>query len=213
MKRKILYIIIFVVILLFGLIYFLNVRINLNLKLQGDLNLQKFEVLDSFTDAKAASELGNYIFLMSPSPNDDNNNWYENPSFLFVTDQEYNILNVVKLNGYFEEMSLEGNKLYLYTKDIKENDYINKLDTPVQMSATYQDGKYSNFKASSDDVSDIASPVVGLTPNQITLIDQNQVLSLEDPKFTFNNHEYYIVDFVQNINSIQTEAIKESNQK
>lgn len=209
MKRKILYIIILVVILLFGLIYFLNVRINL--KLQGDLNLQKFEVLDSFTDAKAASELGNYIFLMSPSPNDDDNNWYENPSFLFVTDQEYNILNVVKLNGYFEEMSLEGDKLVLFTKDIKENDYINKLDTPVQMSATYQDGKYSNFKASSDDVSDIASPVVGLTPNQITLIDQNQVLSLEDPKFTFNNHEYYIVDFVQNINSIQTEAIKESN--
>lgn len=213
MKRKILYIIISVVILLFGLIYFLNVRINLNLKLQGDLNLQKFEVLDSFADAKAASELGNYIFLMSPSPNDDDNNWYENPSFLFVTDQEYNILNVVKLSGYFEEMSLEGDKLILYTKDIKENDYINKLDTPVQMSATYQDGKYSNFKASSDDVSDIASPVVGLTPNQITLIDQNQVLSLEDPKFTLNNHEYYIVDFVQNINSIQTEAIKESNQK
>ncbi len=81
------------------------------------------------------------------------------------------------------------------------------------MSPTYKNGKYSQFKASSDNVSDIASSVVGLTPNQITLIDQNQVLSLEDLKFTFNNHEYYIVDFVQNINSIQTETIKESNQK
>ncbi len=195
--------------ILLGIVFLFNINISVTPKLDGDINFKKLEISNSINDTHNPGILGNYLFLMSPVPNDENNDdWYNNPSFLFVTNNDFNILNVIQLDGYFEEISLEDGTLYIYTKDTEDNDYIKDMKTPLQMASSYNNGEYSEFKENSDDISSISSPTVGLSPNTITIIDQEQAISLKDPTFNFNDHDYFVVDFVQNINSVQTEAVE-----
>ncbi len=198
-----------IIAILFCILILFKINIKITPKLAGNINFNSLEISNSINDTHSSGTLGNYLFLMSPVPNDDSDtDWFSNPSFIFITDNEYNILDVIQLEGYFEEMSLLKDTLYVFTPNVADNDYIQNLTTPLQMSSTYNNGEYEKFKESADNLSEIPSPTVGLSPNTITIIDQGQVISLDDPTFELNGHDYFIVDFVQNINSVQTETIE-----
>lgn len=148
---------------------------------------------------------------MSPSPNDGNDtDWYNNPSLLVISNQNYDIQGAIKLDGYFEELEFIDENLYLFTRDNEDTKCTENIRTPLIEKSIFENGAYSNFEKSSLSTKQIGQPEIGLAPNQITIISNQNVKILDDPSFEYNNHEYYIVDFTQNTNSIQTETVKNS---
>lgn len=181
-----------------------------NIKLEGELNIQNFEVLNDISSSKSINVLGEYIFLMSPAPNDDDDtSWYEYPSFLVTTNENYQIDEIIQLDGYFEEIAINNDTLTVFSRKIKGNEYLSNVKTPISQESKFKDGQYGSFqKVDEQSVLSINEPIVGLAPNKITIIDEGKVAILEDPHFYLNNHQYFITDFTQNTNSVQVEAVR-----
>lgn len=177
----------------------------------GNINLKSLDIANNIESSTSINELGNYIYLMSPNPNDDEDtDWYNNPSLLIITNQNNKIQEAIELDGYFEELELIDENLYLFTRDNENTKYTENIHTPLIEKSTFKDGTYCNFTESSLSTKQIKQPEIGLAPNQITIISNHSVKILDDPSFEYNNHQYNIVDFTQNTNSIQTEASNKS---
>lgn len=135
--------------------------------------------------------LGDYIFLMSPSPNDDESGSVEElskySSYLVVTNQKYEILKSIKVDGYYDQIMM--------SKDF--NIVLYNLTSSERMISRYSDEGYTEFVDFSGKLEKDDAPYIALGYNSITLISDKQVVTLEDPTFQIDDHKYFIVDFIQ----------------
>lgn len=174
-----------------------------NRKLSGRINLHKYHLLKSIEESTSVNELGNYIFLMSSEPNavEAKDSWYKNPSFLFVTNDNLMIKNVIKLDGYYEQIALIDNDLYVFTPKNDDTEYRKYFTHPVSEVSHYENGKFGKFEPTDKVLKDVKHPDVTINDNQITLIDEQKVQILNDPKFKYNDYQYEVSDFTQNTKS------------
>lgn len=199
-----------IIAIIFILVLIMTINQDKSVKLEGELNIQNFKILNDISSSESINVLGEYIFLMSPAPNDDDDtSWYEYPSFLVTTNESYQIDEIIQLEGYFEEIAINNDTLTVFSRKIKGNEYLLNVKTPISQQSKFKDGQYGSFKkVDEQSVLSIDEPIVGLAPNEITIIDEGKVVILDDPHFNLNDHQYFITDFTQNTNSMQVEAVR-----
>ncbi len=73
------------------------------------------------------------------------------------------------------------------------------MQTTLQITSSYSSREYSEFKENSNAIFNIPSPIVGLLPDTITIIDQEQTITLKDSTFNFNDHDYFVIDLYKTL--------------
>lgn len=193
-KHKILIIVTIIVMVIVALIYESSSR-----DFSGKININKLNMVDKIEDSQQINVLGNYIFLMSPGPTDsDKDKWYDENSYLIVTDQNLKMKEAIKLDGYYEEISLRDKNLSLFTRDNPNYDYYDQIKNPKIITSVFADGQYTKFKEERKEDFDMPKmPRVAIGE----IIDENKYISLKEPMFESGKYFYQVVDFTQNINN------------
>lgn len=193
-KHKLLIIITIIVMVIVALIYESSSR-----DFSGKININKLNMVNKIEDSQQINVLGNYIFLMSPGPTDsDKDKWYDENSYLIVTDQNLKMKEAIKLDGYYEEISLRDKNLSLFTRDNPNYDYYDKIKNPKIITSVFADGQYTKFKEERKEDFDMPKmPRVAIGE----IIDENKYISLKEPMFESGKYFYQVVDFTQNINN------------
>lgn len=193
-KHKILIIVTIIVMVIVALIYESSSR-----DFSGKININKLNIVDKIEDSQQINVLGNYIFLMSPGPTDsDKDKWYDENSYLIVTDQNLKMKEAIKLDGYYEEISLRDKNLSLFTRDNPNYDYYDQIKNPKIITSVFADGQYTKFKEERKEDFDMPKmPRVAIGE----IIDENKYISLKEPVFESGKYFYQVVDFTQNINN------------
>ncbi len=126
---------------------------------------------------------------------------------------ELNILDRVKLGGYYEKITSTDNGFTLYSSGVNDNQYLKKLSNPrIQKSTLGDGGKLGNLVPIKDDeftVPENPYPMVG--QGTLGIYDENKFIEIADPYFKIDGYDYLVTDFIQN--NLMVKKMNDQNNK